>query len=161
MAHGHRHESQSVGVGCLLVLPGFFIGLDALTDMTAAAPNSLRLFAEILGWLALYVIGARSLGLYLFRGVRRRRYDMVAIGLAIAAAMTILPVVMTSSWLVAPVREVIRILLQLFGAAALVGLLAALVLYLKDAVDPKRDRRRFRRRLEKLGIVKRRSHRRH
>jgi len=62
MAKGHRHESKSVGIGCLLLVPGFFVGLDSLTDMGATAPNGWRLFAEILGWLALYVYAARTLG---------------------------------------------------------------------------------------------------
>lgn len=161
MGHGDRHESKSSGVGCLLLLPGFFIGLDALTDMTAAAPQSLRLFAEILGWFALYIVAAHSLGRFLFRGVRRKRHDMVALAVAIATAMTLLPVVIASSWLVAPVRQVISVILQLIGVAALLGLLVALVLYLRAAVDPKRDRRKLRRSLEKLGILKRRSRRHH
>lgn len=161
MGHGHRHESKSVGVGCLLLVPGFFIGLDALTDMTAAAPQSWRLFAEILGWLALYVVAARSLGLYLFRGVRRKRHDMVALSIAIAAAMTLLPVLLTATWMPQMLRLAMSVVLHLIGVVALVGLIAGLVLYLRTAIDPKRDRRRLRRRLEKLGLVKHRSRRHH
>lgn len=161
MAKEHRHESKSVGIGCLLLVPGFFVGLDALTDMTAAAPQSWRLFAEILGWLALYVYAARSLGLYLLRGVRRRRNDQIAIGIAIAVAMTLLPVVIMAPWLPPVLRMGIGIILQLIGVTALVGFVVAGVMYLRTAIDPKRDRRRLRRRLEKLGIVKHRSRRHH
>ena len=86
---------------------------------------------------------------------------MVALAVAIGAAMTLLPVVIASSWLVAPVRQVISVMLQLIGVATLIALVVALVLYLRAAVDPKRDRRKLRRSLEKLGILKRRSRRHH